>query len=169
MAKRKTSGKSTGPAETARRIWLAGLGALATAEEEGGKLFDGLVKRGRGVERSLAEPIEGATRRVRSTLGDVRSRAGRAIGQVERAVDDGVNATLERVRTTRVATSTSARSRCHRIRPVSGSSRVTTPKWSTTATAWSSTAGSIASSNDAGTVVCHCRAPVARSRASTRA
>lgn len=97
MTKRKAGRKSTGPTETARRIWLAGLGALAAAEEEGAKVFDGLVKRGRGVERSLAEPIEGATRRVRSTLGDVRSRAGRAFDQVGRAVDDGVNATLERI------------------------------------------------------------------------
>lgn len=36
--------------ESVHRIWLAGLGALAVAEEEGGKVFSRLVDRGRDVE-----------------------------------------------------------------------------------------------------------------------
>jgi len=36
--------------ESVHRIWLAGLGALAAAEEEGGKIFSRLVDRGRDVE-----------------------------------------------------------------------------------------------------------------------
>lgn len=36
--------------ESVHRIWLAGLGALAAAEEEGGKIFSRLVERGRDVE-----------------------------------------------------------------------------------------------------------------------
>jgi len=36
--------------ESVHRIWLAGLGALAAAEEEGGKIFGRLVERGRDVE-----------------------------------------------------------------------------------------------------------------------
>ena len=36
--------------ESVHRIWLAGLGALAAAEEEGGKIFTRLVERGRDVE-----------------------------------------------------------------------------------------------------------------------
>ena len=36
--------------DAAHRIWLAGLGALAAAEEEGQKLFGRLVDRGRDVE-----------------------------------------------------------------------------------------------------------------------
>lgn len=36
--------------ESVHRIWLAGLGALAAAEEEGAKLFSRLVDRGRDVE-----------------------------------------------------------------------------------------------------------------------
>ena len=31
---------------SAQEIWLAGLGALARAQEEGGKMFDTLVKEG---------------------------------------------------------------------------------------------------------------------------
>lgn len=36
--------------DSVHRIWLAGLGALAAAEEEGSKLFTRLVDRGRDVE-----------------------------------------------------------------------------------------------------------------------
>ncbi|HEY3568929.1 MAG TPA: phasin family protein [Thermoanaerobaculia bacterium] len=36
--------------DSVHRIWLAGLGALAVAEEEGGKVFSRLVERGRDVE-----------------------------------------------------------------------------------------------------------------------
>jgi poly(hydroxyalkanoate) granule-associated protein len=36
--------------DSVHRIWLAGLGALAAAEEEGGKIFSRLVERGRDVE-----------------------------------------------------------------------------------------------------------------------
>lgn len=43
--------------ESAQKIWLAGLGALALAEEEGARLFDTLVERGRELERGDSEPI----------------------------------------------------------------------------------------------------------------
>ena len=36
--------------ESARRVWLAGLGALAAAGEEGSKMFSRLVERGRDYE-----------------------------------------------------------------------------------------------------------------------
>lgn len=36
--------------DSVHRIWLAGLGALAAAEEEGSKIFSRLVERGRDVE-----------------------------------------------------------------------------------------------------------------------
>jgi poly(hydroxyalkanoate) granule-associated protein len=36
--------------DSVHRIWLAGLGALSAAEEEGGKIFSRLVERGRDVE-----------------------------------------------------------------------------------------------------------------------
>jgi poly(hydroxyalkanoate) granule-associated protein len=43
--------------ESGREIWLAGLGAFATARQEGNKLFDLLVKEGKGLEtRTRAAP-----------------------------------------------------------------------------------------------------------------
>jgi poly(hydroxyalkanoate) granule-associated protein len=36
--------------ESAQQIWLAGLGAFAKAQEEGGKVFDALVKEGESIQ-----------------------------------------------------------------------------------------------------------------------
>lgn len=44
--------------ETANKVWLAGLGALATAGEEGGKLFDKLAARGESFETDGKEQMD---------------------------------------------------------------------------------------------------------------
>jgi poly(hydroxyalkanoate) granule-associated protein len=44
-----------------QQIWLAGLGAFAKAEEEGGKLFDNLVK--------IGEDLESKTREIADNYG----------------------------------------------------------------------------------------------------
>ena len=38
---------------SSRQVWLAGLGALATAQEEGARALDELVKRGQEIEQRL--------------------------------------------------------------------------------------------------------------------
>ncbi len=43
------------------RVWLAGLGALAAAEREGGELFSRLVREGERVERDLTLGVEAST------------------------------------------------------------------------------------------------------------
>ncbi len=53
MATKKNT-KNDGAAkvkESAREIWLAGLGAFSVAGEEGGKVFQQLVKKGASVEK----------------------------------------------------------------------------------------------------------------------
>ncbi len=77
--------------ESAGRIWLAGLGALATAEEEGGKLFRNLVERGESFDGP--DPVGAATRKAR----DARQQAGKAMGKVEEAFDQRVTEALHRV------------------------------------------------------------------------
>lgn len=79
--------------ESASKIWLAGLGALATAEEEGSKLFKNLVKKGEEVEsRGKAE-----IGRFRDLVTEVRGKAGRAIEGVSDRIDDQVAAALARL------------------------------------------------------------------------
>ncbi len=82
---------------SAESVWLAGLGALAVAEEEGGKMFRSLVDRGKDYEKRLRKPVDRAGSRVRGTVEDVRSRAGRVARKVGETVDDGVSAVLGRL------------------------------------------------------------------------
>ena len=39
--------------DSAQQIWLAGMGAFGRAQEEGTKLFEGLVKEGMGLEQTM--------------------------------------------------------------------------------------------------------------------
>jgi poly(hydroxyalkanoate) granule-associated protein len=72
--------------ESAHRIWLAGLGALAMAEEEGTKVFGRLVDRGRDVEK-----------RGKVEVDKVKSKAESAWGEVGSKVDEAVTAALHRL------------------------------------------------------------------------
>ena len=47
--------------DRSRDIWLAGLGALATVEEEGSKLFSELVEQGKDFQDARMKRLEGAT------------------------------------------------------------------------------------------------------------
>ncbi|EXI82147.1 MAG: poly(hydroxyalkanoate) granule-associated protein [Candidatus Accumulibacter sp. BA-94] len=60
--------------ESAQQIWLAGLGAFAKAQEEGGKVFDALVKEG--------ENIQSKTRKM--TDEKIAQVAGKATGTWDR-------------------------------------------------------------------------------------
>ena len=60
--------------ESAQQIWLAGLGAFSKAQEEGGKVFDALVKEG--------ENIQAKTRKM--TDERVAQVAGKAAGTWDR-------------------------------------------------------------------------------------
>src|SRR5512141_2360635 len=64
---------------SAQQIWLAGLGAFAKAQEEGGKVFDNLVKEGTSLQRKTQaaadERISEATSRMASMATDISSKA----------------------------------------------------------------------------------------------
>ena len=61
--------------DSAREVWLAGLGALATAGAEGEKLFDALVRRGEKLEKQVEGPVGKASAKVRGTVKQARARA----------------------------------------------------------------------------------------------
>ena len=65
--------------DSAQQIWLAGLGAFSKAQEEGGKVFEALVKEGLTIQRKTQavaeEKISEATSRVTTMANDIGSRA----------------------------------------------------------------------------------------------
>jgi poly(hydroxyalkanoate) granule-associated protein len=95
MAKKKA--KKGQLRESAEQVWLAGLGALATAEEEGGKAFKGLVRKGKRYQKSLKKPVGDAKKTVEGTVEDVRGRAGKTWKKVEETFDSQVTVALHRL------------------------------------------------------------------------
>ena len=92
----KKSIKKAGPRmkESAQAIWLAGLGALATAGDEGSKIFQQLVKRGESVDKANRSSMKKLAGRV----GDLRDDASAMIGtRVRKPIDKGMATALHRL------------------------------------------------------------------------
>lgn len=83
--------------ESVHRVWLAGLGALSAAEDEGTKLFNALVSRGQKYERTMKKPVDKAAGEVKRKVKDVRGRAGKTVKKIERAFDEQIDSALRRI------------------------------------------------------------------------
>lgn len=96
--------------EAAHKVFLAGLGAFATAEEEGSKLFKKLVKRGRKVEmpglgadrvkalsRQLAGAADDAQDAVKARVDDAASAAGETADKIEDRLQEAVAVIMKRI------------------------------------------------------------------------
>jgi len=62
--------------DSANQIWLAGLGAFATAQKEGTKIFEALVKEGESAQRRAAKAAEESWGKLEKVFED---RVGRAL------------------------------------------------------------------------------------------
>lgn len=80
-----------------QQIWLAGLGAFARAEDEGGKLFENLVRTGEELDAKTRERGDIAFEDVRERVREVRERATDAMEKVERVFDDRLAGALGRL------------------------------------------------------------------------
>ena len=101
-ADKKSGSHLTGTVkESAQQIWLAGLGAFAKAQEEGGKVFEALVKEGLSIQRktqSVAEEkITEATSKMTSMATDIGSRASGQWDKLENIFEDRVAKALNRL------------------------------------------------------------------------
>jgi len=92
MAKRKKT-LQTELADTAHRIWLAGLGALSVAEEEGGKMFKGLVDKGQELEDRGKTQVE----KAKGAVGGMRTVAESYWETLEHTIDEQMTAVLHRI------------------------------------------------------------------------
>ncbi|MBJ7532986.1 phasin family protein [Rhodomicrobium vannielii ATCC 17100] len=69
--------------DSAANIWLAGLGAFAKAQEEGGKLFEALVKEGEAVQNRTSKQAQEA-------ISDVKTKATGTWDKLEQVFVDRV-------------------------------------------------------------------------------
>lgn len=79
--------------ESAHKIWLAGMGALAVAGEEGKTLFQTLVARGEEME----DRSKGQVDKVRGKLQDAKAGMGVMLGRLQEGVDEQVTAALAKL------------------------------------------------------------------------
>jgi poly(hydroxyalkanoate) granule-associated protein len=87
--------------ESARQIWLAGLGAYTKAEEDTGKIFEKLVKEGeeiesmtRGVVEKQFKAVEDTVEGVKDKVEGVKEKATGTFGKLESVFDQRVSKAL---------------------------------------------------------------------------
>ena len=73
--------------ESAQQIWLAGMGAFSKAQEEGGKVFEALVKEGMTLQKKTQgiaeEKISEVTGKMSAMAGSVTAKAGQNWDKLE--------------------------------------------------------------------------------------
>ena len=79
--------------ESAHKIWLAGLGALAAAEEEGTKIFNTLVEKGESYESRGKEELSKVRDKVEGAFGKAES----SLDKLGDAFDDKVASAVKKL------------------------------------------------------------------------
>lgn len=79
-----------------RDVWLAGLGALATVEEEGSKLFGRLVDRGKEFEEERRSELEAAREKAEAQRDDALEQIEEASEETQTLLANTVNKALDR-------------------------------------------------------------------------
>lgn len=103
MAEGKSDGKQLASAirDSAQQIWLAGLGAFSKAQDEGGKVFEALVKEGNSIQRRTRalteEKIGEVTGKMSKAAGDITKQATQSWDKLEQVFEDRVSRALTRL------------------------------------------------------------------------
>src|SRR3954453_15936107 len=87
--------------DSAQQIWLAGLGAFSKAQEEGGKVFESLVKEGQSIHRktqaAAEERFSEAASRMVGVASDISSKATGHWDKLETIFEDRVSRALKQL------------------------------------------------------------------------
>ncbi|MBI2769624.1 MAG: phasin family protein [Burkholderiales bacterium] len=99
---KKTGAQLSGTVkESASQIWLAGLGAFAKAQEEGGTVFEALVREGTSIQRktqaAAEEKISEATSRMANMATDISSKASGQWDKLENIFEERVSKALNKL------------------------------------------------------------------------
>jgi poly(hydroxyalkanoate) granule-associated protein len=74
----------------AREVWLAGLGALASVEEEGNKVFNKLVEKGTDFEKRGKKQIDEVYQDISEKYRDVESKVKSKFSKAEDEIDENL-------------------------------------------------------------------------------
>ena len=105
--KAKRTARADAANEAARKIWLAGLGAVSLAQKQGTKIVETLVDEGEqfrsksekyvnGVNRDVRRAAEDAQKRVKAFVTPIRKRAEDTARRFESVVSDRLGDLLGR-------------------------------------------------------------------------
>lgn len=87
--------------ESAQQIWLAGLGAFSKAQEEGGKVFEALVREGvtlqRRTQSAAEDKLAEATTRMTSMANDLSTKASGQWDKLETIFEERVSRALKKL------------------------------------------------------------------------
>jgi len=87
--------------DSAQQIWLAGLGAFSKAQEEGAKVFEALVKEGKGLEAKTRKMTESrmseVSDQVNKAAQSATNKANAAWDKLEQVFEDRVARALNRL------------------------------------------------------------------------
>lgn len=83
--------------DSAHKIWLAGLGALAAAEKEGSKMFNRLVDRGREVESRGKVDFKEQVDQAKEKVDKAKAKVEDTVENWTAKLDEAVTATLHRL------------------------------------------------------------------------
>jgi poly(hydroxyalkanoate) granule-associated protein len=104
MSSKQAAGNSnlTGTVkDSAQQIWLAGLGAFAKAQEEGGKVFDVLVKEGMSIQKKTQavaeERVTEATSKMSAMAEKITGSAGQQWDKLEGIFEERVGKALNKL------------------------------------------------------------------------
>ncbi len=79
--------------DSAHKVWLAGLGAVAMAEQEGSRFFSNLVEQGEKMEKRGKDEVE----KARGTVSGMKTVAESYWETFGRTIDDQVTAVIHRL------------------------------------------------------------------------
>lgn len=83
--------------DSAHRIWLAGLGALAAAGEEGAKAYTRLVDRGREVESKSKDDLKVQADKAREQFDKAKGKAEGQWEEWSEKIDEALTKSLHRL------------------------------------------------------------------------
>ncbi len=83
--------------DSAQKIWLAGLGAFARAQDEGGKVFDTLVEQGKEIEKKTRQIAGKAVENAKAQASETMGKAAGKWDKLEQVFEDRVHRSLNRL------------------------------------------------------------------------